>query len=61
MRNVYNSPSYGAANSVVHSGMGSYAYFHDAFFAFKALFRQGITGKGYYPGLAVSVRFLAGL
>ena len=25
------------------------------FFAFKALFRQGITGKGYCPGLAVPV------
>ena len=30
-------------------------------FAFKALFRQGITGKGHYPGLAVFVRFLAAL
>lgn len=30
-------------------------------FAFKAFFRQGITGKGYYPGLAVPVRFLAAL
>ena len=37
-----------AVNGVVHSGMGSYAHFHDAFFAFKALFRQGITGKGYF-------------
>ena len=45
----------------VHSGMGSYAHFHDAFFAFKALFRQRITGKGYYPDLAVPVRFLAAL
>ena len=25
--------------------MGSYAHFHDAFFTFKALFRQRITGK----------------
>ena len=31
VRNVYNSPSYGAVNGVVHSGMGSYAHFHDAF------------------------------
>ena len=30
-------------------------------FAFKAFFRQGITGKGYYPGLAVPMRFLAAL
>ena len=50
-----------AVNGVVHSGMGSYAHFHDAFFAFKALFRQRITGKGYYPDLAVPVRFLAAL
>ena len=50
-----------AVNGVVHDGMGSYAHFHDALFAFKAFFRQGITGKGYYPGLAVPVRFLAAL
>ena len=34
---------------------------HDAFFAFKAFSGLDITGQGYYPGLAVPVRFLAAL
>ena len=39
-----------AVNGVVHSGMGSYAHFHDAFFAFKAIFSRESPG-----GVAVTV------
>ena len=38
-----------AVNGVVHSGMGSYAHFHDASFAFKALFRQELPGRVIIP------------
>ena len=51
----------GLGNGGANSGMGIYAHCHDALFAFKALFRQGIIGKGYYPGLAVPVCLLVAL
>ena len=50
-----------AVNSVVHSGMGSYAHCPQCFFAFKAFLGQDITGQGYCPGLAVPVCFFAAL
>ena len=38
-----------AVNSVVHSGMGSYAHCPRCFFAFKVFLGQDITGQGYFP------------
>ena len=44
-----------AVNGVVHSGMGSYAHFHDAFFVFGSCLFLNITGRGYCSCPAVPV------
>ena len=48
-------------NGVVHDGMGSYAHFHDAFFALNRRFPALFTGQGCYSCLALLVRLSAAL
>ena len=38
-----------AVNGVVHSGMGSYAHFHDAFWFLEAAFSLTSAGGGVVP------------
>ena len=45
VRNVYNSPSYG----VVHSGMGSYAHFHDVFLLLNPFSDRELPGRVIIP------------
>ena len=50
-----------AVNGVVHSGMGSYAHFHDAFLFLEAEFSLNIIGRGCCSCPAVPVYLSAAL